>query len=87
MLERLVGWFRLLWDAGKLLQEHTESIESSKENEQKMLAMMQALLSQNQELKRELQHEKELRAKDLENLELRLRLQISEQLRQLPPKD
>ena len=34
-----------------------------------------------------LQHERELRERDIENLKLELRLQISEELRRLPPSE
>lgn len=30
MLERLIGWFQLLWDAGKYLKEHGTAIEEAK---------------------------------------------------------
>ena len=97
MLERLSGWLRLLWDSSRILQEHTQSIESSKQREVKFVEVAQFLLAQVQHLERELdaerearktemEHERELRKKDLENLELRLKLEISEKLRQLPLK-
>ena len=86
MLERLSGWLRLLWDSSRILQEHTESIEASKAREERFVALAQTLLVQNRELKREVEHERELRKKELENLELRLKLEIAEKLRQLPPK-
>lgn len=105
MLERLSGWFRLLWDSSRILQEHTESIESSKARQGQFFDLAQLLLGQNLELKHqnlkieaqieaerearktELEHERELRRKGLENLELRLRLEIAEKLRHLPPNE
>ncbi len=95
MLERLTGWFRLLWDAGKYLQEHSAEIKASKEEETRLLNLVQLLAVQNQQLKSDLNHERELREQQIESLrreladaqektELRLRLEISERLRQLP---
>ena len=43
------------------------------------------LIAQNETLRHDLAQEREERADDLEKIELRLRLQISEELRRLPP--
>lgn len=96
MLEKISGLFRLLWDSGRLLSSHSEAIKSSEETGVKVLHLIQLISSQNRSLEQqltnerearkvEMEHERELRRKDLENLELRLRLEISEKLRQLPP--
>jgi len=98
MLERLSGWLRLMWDSNRILQEHTEGIEASKARETKFVEVAQWLLNRNAALERqlenerearrtEMEHERELRRKELELLELRLKLEISEALRQLPPKN
>ena len=50
MLERLIGWFQLLWDAGKYLQEHSAAIKESKEDNGRLLALVQMLAVQNQQL-------------------------------------
>lgn len=96
MMERLIGWFQLLWDAGKYLKEHGAAIEESKEEDERLLNLVQLLAVQNQQLRSDLTHERELRGQQIESLrreladsqekiELRLRLEISEKMRQLPP--
>lgn len=96
MLEKISGLFRLLWDSGRLLSSHSEAIKSSEETGVKVLHMIQLILAKNRSLEQqltnerearkvELEHERELRRKDMENLELRLRLEIAEKLRHLPP--
>ncbi len=47
--------------------------------------LIRALATQNELLRREFAHEREKRADEIEKLELRLRLQVSEELRRLPP--
>ena len=60
MFERLIAW-----DSGRVLQEHTSSIEKSKESERQFTAFVQFLLSQHQELKRELETERSARQTEL----------------------
>ncbi len=95
MLERLTGWFGLLWDSGKSLQEHSADIKELKQQNGQLLNLVQMLAVQNQQTHRDLTHERELREQQIESLrreladsqekiELRLRLEISEKLRQLP---
>lgn len=45
------------------------------------------LATQNELLRRDLAQKREKRADELEKIELRLRLQMSEELRRLPPRD
>lgn len=98
MWERVVGWFRLLWDAGKSLEEHSAAIEELRSESQRLLSLVQVLAVENQQLRGDLQHERELRQEQIESLrreladsqekiELRLRLELSEKLRQLPRGD
>lgn len=98
MLERLIGWFRFAWDASKTLETHGESLKELDQNDRDALTAMQVLAVQNQQLRDELRHERELRQTEVaalrrelsqvqENLELRFRLGLSEALRQLPPKE
>ncbi len=61
MLERLIGWFRFGWDAGKTLESHGEFLEELRESDKDTLAAMQVLAVQNQQLRDELRHERELR--------------------------
>jgi len=98
LLERLIGWFRFVWDAGKTLELHSESFKELRQSDNDTLGAVQVLAIQNQQLRDELRHERELpqtevaalrreKAQVQENLELRLRLELSEALRQLPPKE
>lgn len=95
MLERLTGWFQLLWDAGKHLQEQSAATQETKEETERVLNLVQVLAVQNQQLQNDLKHERELRQQEIaalrreladaeEKIELRLRLELSEKLRQLP---
>lgn len=68
MLERLIGWFHLLWDAGKYLQEHSAAIKESKEDNGRLLSLVQMLAVQNQQLRGDLEHERELRQEQIESL-------------------
>ncbi len=98
MLERLIGWFRFVWDAGKTLESHSESFKDLRQTDEDTMKVAQVLIMQNQQLRDELRHERELRQTEVaalrrelsqvqENLELRFRLELSEALRQLPPKE
>ena len=85
MWEKLTLWFRFLWDAGENLQEYGAAIEELRENDKRVLEMLRMLIAENEMLEQQLRHEREKRADELEKIELRLRLQISEELRRLPP--
>jgi len=74
MLERLSGWFRLLWDSSRMLQEHTESIEATKARQGQFFDLAQLLLGQNlelkhqnSELKTQIEAEREARKAELEH--------------------
>ena len=92
MLERLSGWFQLLWDAGKHLQEQSAATQEAKEETERVLNLVQMLAVQNQQLHNDLKHERELREQQIESFRreiadsqertvLRLRLELSEKLR------
>ena len=92
MWERLAAWFRLLWDARQKTAEHSAAIDELDETDRRILQIVQSLAMQNELLRKgnenlrfELQREKEKRADELEKVELRLRLQIAQELRRLPP--
>ena len=98
MWERLISWFRAAWDMSKTLESHSESFRDLRQNDEDSMKLMQALIISNQHLTDELRHERELRQTEVaalrrelaqvqENLGLRLRLELSEALRQLPPKE
>ena len=94
MLERLIGWFRVVWDAGNTLESHSESFRELRQSDKEQLTAVQVLALQNQQLR----DERELRQTEVaalrrglaqmqQNLELRLRLEVSQAMRQLPPKE
>jgi hypothetical protein len=85
MWEKLVLWFKFLWDAGEDLKVHGAAIEKLRKNDHRFLNLARTLITENASLKEQLAHEREKRADEMEKLELRLRLQISEELRKLPP--
>lgn len=92
MWEKLIGLFQLLWDAGKQAQDNRADIESLAEKHERLNEVVRILATQNvtlhnetEAVRAELRHERELRERDNRELELKLRLQISEDLRRLPP--
>ena len=96
MWEQLTGWFQLLWNTGKDVRELQDDVETLQANEEKTYELIRALATQNELLRRDLAaqnellrhdlaQEREKRADELEKIELRLRLQMSEELRRLPP--
>ncbi len=87
MWEQLTGWIQVLWNTGKDVRELQDDIENLQANEEKAYELIQALATQNELLRRDLNQEREKRADELEKIELRLRLQMSEELRRLPPRD
>ena len=85
MWENLIDWFRLLWDSGRQLREQGAAIENLEEKTEYLVEIVKALNVENQRLRDQLQHERELREGAIREIELRLRLQIAEELRRLPP--
>ena len=92
MWEQLIGWFQLLWNTGKDVRELQNDVEILHADLEKAYELIQVLATQNELIRRDLEQshrnlaqEREKRADDLEKIELRLRLQISEELRRLPP--
>lgn len=92
MWQRLIGWFKLLWDAGEKINEHTTAIGELGESDGQLLHLLQALATRlellqkdNEMLRQQLQHERQQQRDELKKIELRLRLQLSEELRRLPP--
>ena len=85
MWERLIGWFHMMWDAGKKVEAHSDAIDELQESDRRIIRALQTLAAENELLRQALLHERELRERDGKELELKLRLQISEELRRLPP--
>jgi hypothetical protein len=81
MWEKLILWFKFLWDAGNNLQAHSVAIDELRDNDSQFLNVTRLLIAENNLLKEQLAHEREKRADEIEKLELRLRLQFSEELR------
>ena len=92
MWEKVIGWLRFLWDSGKETRENTAAIQELDNNQRVLIELVRTVLSQqeilradNDSLRQALQHERELRERDIKELKLEMRLQISEELRRLPP--
>lgn len=88
MWEKLLSWTRFVWDAGQKAEQNSRQLGEAQEQ-------IQRLAELNRILYIELEHERELRGEQIESLrreladsqekiELRLRLELSEKLRQLP---
>ena len=85
MWQQIVSWARLLWDTGEEVQRLRAEVRDLQLAQSDSNDLMRALATQSELLHREIQHEREKRADELEKIELRLRLQMSEELRRLPP--
>jgi len=96
MWEKIAAWIRLLWDTGKQTEDNRADIKQFAEDQRRLFHLVQFLVGDNQklrddnqalrdELRQALQHERELRERDIREIELKMRLQISEELRRLPP--
>ena len=92
MWEKLIGWLQFLWDSGREVKDNSKAIRELRRNDLELYEGMRALALQNELLRKDnealrqaLQHEHELRERDIRELKLELRLQISEELRRLPP--
>ncbi len=84
MLEQLWDWARLLWNAGTDTAKNAEQLKVVQDEVAQLTELVQILAVKNAQLEREMEHLRALHRKDLE-IELRLRLELSEKLRQLPP--
>lgn len=91
MWPRIASWFKIIWDAGDDINKQGVAIRKLQESNQYLVRTIEFLLERDErrekELGRRLRQESEKRADELEKIELRLRLQISEELRRLPPRD
>jgi hypothetical protein len=90
MWEKLVSWFRWIWDFGNEVRVQGEAIKKLKQDQHEFLEFMRAisndqdsLRKDNEMLRQQLLHERELRERDIRELKTELRLQISEELRRL----
>lgn len=88
MWDKLLSWARFLWDAGQKSEQTSRQLSEAQDQIQKLAELNKFLYAQ-------IQHERELRQQEIaslrreladsqEKIELRLRLEISEKLRQLP---
>ena len=89
MWEKLASWFRFLWNSGKLVEQNVADIKDLQEDNRRLALLVQSLIDQNERLASEMRqsalHERERQEGGLRELELKLRLQLSEELRRLPP--
>ncbi len=85
MWQQIVDWARLLWNTGEEVQDLRREVNDLQIAQSDTNNLIRVLATQNELLRRDLNQEREKRADDLEKVELRLRLQMSEELRRLPP--
>lgn len=88
MWERVTGWLRLLWDSGLQVKINSEEINKLRKADEQFIEYAHTLGTQNEllskdheMLRQQLQHERELRERDIRELKTELRLQVSEALR------
>ena len=87
MWQQIVDWARLLWNTGEEVQDLRREVNDMQLRQSETNELIRVLATQNELLRRDLAQEREKRADELEKIELRLRLQMSEELRRLPPRD
>ena len=87
MWQQIVDWARLLWNTGEEVQDLRREVNDMQLAQSDLNELIRVLATQNELLRRDLAQEREKRADELEKIELRLRLQMSEELRRLPPRD
>lgn len=85
MWQQIVDWARLLWNTGEEVQDLRREVNGLQVAQGELNDLIRVLATQNELLRRDLNQEREKRADELEKIELRLRLQMSEELRRLPP--
>ncbi len=85
MWQQIVDWARLLWNTGEEVQDLRREVNDLQNRQSETNELIRVLATQNELLRRDLAGEREKRADELEKIELRLRLQMSEELRRLPP--
>jgi hypothetical protein len=90
MWERITGWLRLLWDSGLQAKINSEEIKKLRRADEKFIGYALTLEKRNEllskdieMLRQQLQHERELRERDIKELKMALQLQISEELRRI----
>ncbi len=85
MWQQIVDWARLLWNTGEEVQDLRREVNDLQLRQSEINELIHILATQNELLRRDLEGERQKRADDLEKIEVRLHLQISEELRPLPP--
>lgn len=85
MWEKLAGWAQFIWEAGRQTRDNSEEIRRLKEENLRLVSALHTLSDQHERLRDEIRHEREIRESNLRELRLELRLQLSEELRRLPP--
>ncbi len=86
MLKEIWASFRVLWNNGADTAKNADHIKNVEDELSQLSELVQILAVRDAQHERELTHQRELHQKELENVELRLRLELSEKLRQLPPR-
>lgn len=82
--DRLAREIRIMLDETKRIGEQSRHIAVQNQRMRESLKKRLLYANQNDLLRQELRHERELRERDLRELKLEIRLQIAEELRRLP---
>ena len=85
MLEQPWSWARLLRNSGADTQKTAEQSKTVQDEVDRLSELVQILAIEEAQREQKLNHLRARDGKDLENLELRLRLGLSEKLRYLLP--
>jgi predicted RNase H-like nuclease (RuvC/YqgF family) len=87
MWQKVLDFARLLWNQGEETKKNSAAIKELQQEHAHMSRQIHVLAAHNQQLLQELEHYKQIVAKDLENLELRMKMDRLESGRALPPKE
>lgn len=87
MWQKLIDLARFAWDLGEDTRQNSKKIGELQEENEELTRTLQLAVFEIQRLRDEMGHLKLKVTDEQEKLELRLRLELSEKLRQLPPKD
>lgn len=87
MLQKLIQFVQMLWDRGEEVKRLSTKVDELEDENDRMRRAMEFLVARDEARSQEIQHIREVLGKDMENLELRLKLKMLEESRQLPPKE
>ncbi len=84
MWQKLADLARVVWDNGAQTRRNTEAIAEMRAQLAEVTETLRLVISELRLLRAEIEHLKDNERHEREKMELRLRLEVSEKLRQLP---